>query len=85
MSAVPFAFDGFDMLPLTSSSERQRDAYRRGSGPASWGVECRPRGEIAGEGTKGAKFEHQTRRSGADQCILRSMFEDTLKPLLLKV
>ena len=39
MSAVPFALDGFDMLPLISSSERQRDAYRRGSGTASWGVE----------------------------------------------
>ncbi len=46
---MPFALDGFDVLPLTSSSERKRDVRRRDSGSASWRVECRPRGEIAGE------------------------------------
>jgi dienelactone hydrolase len=34
MSVVPFALEGFEMKPFTSSSGRTRDVYRRGSGPA---------------------------------------------------
>jgi dienelactone hydrolase len=34
MSVVPFALDGFEMTPFTSSSGRTRDVYRMGSGPA---------------------------------------------------
>jgi dienelactone hydrolase len=34
MSVVPFALDGFEMKPFTSSSGRKRDVYRKGSGPA---------------------------------------------------
>ena len=34
MSVVPFALEGFEMKPFTSSNGRKRDVYRRGSGPA---------------------------------------------------
>jgi dienelactone hydrolase len=34
MSVVPFALEGFEMKPFTSSSGRTRDVYRRDSGPA---------------------------------------------------
>lgn len=34
MSVVPFALDGFEMTPFTSSSGRARDVYRTGTGPA---------------------------------------------------
>ena len=34
MSVVPFALEGFEMKPFTSTSGRTRDVYRRGSGPA---------------------------------------------------
>ncbi len=33
MSVVPFALDGFEMKPLTSSDGRKRDVFRTGSGP----------------------------------------------------
>jgi dienelactone hydrolase len=34
MSVVPFALEGFEMKPFTSSSGRKRDVFRRGTGPA---------------------------------------------------
>jgi dienelactone hydrolase len=34
MSVVPFALEGFEMTPFTSSNGRTRHVYRRGSGPA---------------------------------------------------
>lgn len=34
MSVRPFALDGFEMTPFTSSTGRTRDVYRRGAGPA---------------------------------------------------
>ena len=34
MSVVPFALEGFEMKPFTSSDGRERDVYRTGSGPA---------------------------------------------------
>ncbi len=34
MSVVPFALEGFEMEPFTSSNGRKRNVYRRGSGPA---------------------------------------------------
>jgi len=34
MSVVPFALEGFEPHPFTSSTGRTRDVYRRGSGPA---------------------------------------------------
>jgi dienelactone hydrolase len=34
MSVVPFALDGFEMKPFTSSAGRTRHIYRMGSGPA---------------------------------------------------
>ena len=34
MSVVPFALDGFEMKPFTSSGGRTRHVYRTGSGPA---------------------------------------------------
>jgi dienelactone hydrolase len=34
VSVVPFALEGFEMQPFTSSDGRKRDVYRRGSGPA---------------------------------------------------
>jgi len=34
MSVVPFALDGFNMEPFTSSTGRTRDVYRAGTGPA---------------------------------------------------
>lgn len=34
MSVVPFALEGFEMEPFTSSSGRTRDVYRTGTGPA---------------------------------------------------
>jgi dienelactone hydrolase len=34
MSVVPFALDGFEMKPFTSSNGQKHDVYRRGSGPA---------------------------------------------------
>jgi len=34
MSIVPFALDGFEMKPFTSSTGRTRDVYRTGTGPA---------------------------------------------------
>jgi len=34
MSVVPFALDGFEMKPFTSSTGRTRDVYRAGTGPA---------------------------------------------------
>jgi len=34
MSVVPFALEGFEMKPFTSSTGRMRDVYRTGEGPA---------------------------------------------------
>jgi dienelactone hydrolase len=34
MSVVPFALEGFEMTPFTSSTGRKRDVYRMGTGPA---------------------------------------------------
>jgi dienelactone hydrolase len=34
MSVIPFALDGFEMTPFTSSTGRKRDVYRMGTGPA---------------------------------------------------
>jgi dienelactone hydrolase len=34
MSIVPFALEGFEMNPFTSSSGRTRHVYRMGTGPA---------------------------------------------------
>jgi dienelactone hydrolase len=34
MSVVPFALEGFEMTPFTSSNGRTRNIYRAGSGPA---------------------------------------------------
>jgi dienelactone hydrolase len=34
MSVMPFALEGFEMKPFTSSSGRTRDVYRTGTGPA---------------------------------------------------
>ncbi|MGP8008852.1 MAG: dienelactone hydrolase family protein [Acidimicrobiales bacterium] len=34
MSVVPFALEGFEMQPFTSSSGRRRNVYRMGTGPA---------------------------------------------------
>jgi dienelactone hydrolase len=34
MSVMPFALEGFEMKPFTSSRGKKRDVYRRGQGPA---------------------------------------------------
>jgi dienelactone hydrolase len=34
MSVVPFALEGFEMKPFTSSNGRRRNVYRTGTGPA---------------------------------------------------
>src|ERR1700689_2894708 len=34
MSVMPFALEGFEMTPFTSSTGRKRDVYRTGTGPA---------------------------------------------------
>jgi dienelactone hydrolase len=34
MSVMPFALEGFEMTPFTSSTGRRRQVYRKGSGPA---------------------------------------------------
>jgi hypothetical protein len=34
MSVTPFALEGFEMKPFTSSSGRRRNIYRSGAGPA---------------------------------------------------